>query len=96
MKPLNDGSKWLEIKPDVKYMPGEEAAKILERCGIAAVCKPRADHDDPEHPLHVGQSQLFQQRGSSQETVHESNVFNTFELALSEKQIPRFVGNVVS
>jgi hypothetical protein len=29
-------------------------------------------------------------------TVHESNVFNAFELALSEKQIPRFVGNVVS
>jgi hypothetical protein len=29
-------------------------------------------------------------------TVHEWNVFNPFLLALSEKQIPRFVGNVVS
>jgi hypothetical protein len=29
-------------------------------------------------------------------TVHEWNVFNPFGLALSEKQIPRFVGNVVS
>src|ERR1700734_1338060 len=27
-------------------------------------------------------------------TVQESNVFNPFELSLSEKQIPRFVGNV--
>jgi hypothetical protein len=27
-------------------------------------------------------------------TVHEWNVFNPFGLALSEKQIPRFVGNV--
>jgi hypothetical protein len=26
--------------------------------------------------------------------VHESIVFNTLELALSEKQVPRFVGNV--
>ena len=26
----------------------------------------------------------------------ESNVFNRFELSLSEKQIPRFVGNVSS
>jgi len=54
MKPLNDGSKWLEINPDVKYMSGEEAVQILERCGIATVCKPRAEHDEPEHPLHVG------------------------------------------
>jgi hypothetical protein len=29
-------------------------------------------------------------------TVPESNVFNPFELALSEKQMPRFVGNVSS
>ena len=29
-------------------------------------------------------------------TVHEWNVFNPFGLALSEKQIPRFVGNVIS
>ena len=29
-------------------------------------------------------------------TVPESNVFNRFELSLSEKQIPRFVGNVSS
>ena len=29
-------------------------------------------------------------------TVQESNVFNPFELSLSEKQIPRFVGNVSS
>jgi len=29
-------------------------------------------------------------------TVHESIDFNTLELALSEKQIPRFVGNVGS
>jgi hypothetical protein len=28
--------------------------------------------------------------------VPESNVFNSFELPLSEKQIPRFVGNVSS
>ena len=27
-------------------------------------------------------------------TVHESNVFIPFGLLLSEKQIPRFVGNV--
>ena len=27
-------------------------------------------------------------------TVHESIVFNTWELASSEKKIPRFVGNV--
>jgi len=54
MKPLNDGSKWLEINPDVKYMSGEEAVQILEQCGIATVCKPRAEHDEPEHPLHVG------------------------------------------
>jgi len=27
-------------------------------------------------------------------TVHESIVFNTLELALSEMQVPRFVGNV--
>jgi hypothetical protein len=29
-------------------------------------------------------------------TVHESNVFIPFGLLLSEKQIPRFVGNVAS
>jgi len=29
-------------------------------------------------------------------TVPESNVFNPFELSLSEKQIPRFIGNVSS
>ena len=29
-------------------------------------------------------------------TVPESNVFNPFELTLSEKQIPRLVGNVSS
>ena len=29
-------------------------------------------------------------------TVHESNVFIPFGLLLSEKQIPRFVGNVSS
>ena len=29
-------------------------------------------------------------------TVPESNVFNPFELSLSEKQIPRFVGNISS
>jgi len=29
-------------------------------------------------------------------TVHESNVFIPFGLLLSEKQIPRFVGNVNS
>jgi hypothetical protein len=29
-------------------------------------------------------------------TVHESIVFNTLELALSEKQVPRFIGNVSS
>ena len=29
-------------------------------------------------------------------TVHESNVFMLLGIALSEKQIPRFVGNVVS
>jgi hypothetical protein len=29
-------------------------------------------------------------------TVHESNVFIQFGLLLSEKQIPRFVGNVSS
>jgi hypothetical protein len=29
-------------------------------------------------------------------TVHESHVFIQFELSLSEKQIPRFVGNVSS
>jgi len=29
-------------------------------------------------------------------TVHESNVFILLEIALSEKQIPRFVGNVAS
>jgi hypothetical protein len=28
--------------------------------------------------------------------VQESNVFNRFELSSSEKQIPRFVGNVSS
>jgi len=30
------------------------------------------------------------------QTVHEPIVFNTLELALSEKQIPRFVVNVSS
>jgi hypothetical protein len=30
------------------------------------------------------------------QTVPESNAFNPFELSLSEKQIPRFVGNVSS
>jgi hypothetical protein len=29
-------------------------------------------------------------------TVHESNVFILFGIALSEKQIPRFIGNVSS
>jgi hypothetical protein len=29
-------------------------------------------------------------------TVPESNAFNRFELSLSEKQIPRFVGNASS
>jgi len=29
-------------------------------------------------------------------TVPESNVFKSFELPLSEKQIPRFAGNVSS
>jgi hypothetical protein len=29
-------------------------------------------------------------------TVQESNVFIQFELSLSDKQIPRFVGNVSS
>jgi hypothetical protein len=29
-------------------------------------------------------------------TVQESNVFRALGIALSEKQIPRFVGNVVS
>jgi hypothetical protein len=29
-------------------------------------------------------------------SVHESIVFNRLDLALSEKQIPRFIGNVSS
>ena len=32
----------------------------------------------------------------SAKAVPESNAFNPFELSLSEKQIPRFIGNVSS
>ena len=35
-------------------------------------------------------------RASVQATVQECKVFNRLELSLSEKQIPRFVGNVRS
>ena len=34
--------------------------------------------------------------GDCAPTVHESNVFIPFGLLLSEKQIPRFIGNVSS
>jgi hypothetical protein len=36
------------------------------------------------------------QREICARTVHESNIFNTSELVLSEKQIPRFIGNISS
>ena len=49
---------------------------------------------------HVCQFQTVSTEGFTPEscakTVPESNVFNLFELSLSEKQIPRFVGNVGS
>jgi hypothetical protein len=50
--------------------------------------------------LHVCQFQTVSTDGFTPyrcaKTVPESNVFNPFELTLSEKQIPRFVGNVSS
>ena len=38
----------------------------------------------------------YEKRFDCARTVHESNVFIPFGLLLSEKQIPRFVGNVSS
>jgi hypothetical protein len=44
----------------------------------------------------IGTTGLFEMQSDCARTVHESNAFNPFGLALSEKQIPRFVGNVSS
>jgi hypothetical protein len=39
---------------------------------------------------------IFMRSAPRTSTVHESNVFIPFGLLLSEKQIPRFIGNVAS
>ena len=56
---------------------------------------------DKFHRAHLNEKRwIFQRivpksRGATvSRTVHESNVFIPFGLLLSEKQIPRFVGNV--
>src|SRR5260370_10937157 len=41
-------------------------------------------------------NRMLRTAASCASTVPESNAFNPFELSLSEKQIPRFVGNVSS
>jgi len=46
----------------------------------------------PSHPRRIQRSPEF----DCAPTVQESNVFIPFGLLLSEKQIPRFVGNVSS
>ncbi len=38
----------------------------------------------------------YEKRFDCARTVHESNVFIPFGLLFSEKQIPRFIGNVSS
>jgi hypothetical protein len=48
------------------------------------------------HLLGVFQPSLRSRCSSCVRTVPESNGFNRIELSLSEKQIPRFVGNVNS
>ena len=44
--------------------------------------------------MEVGCHKEFRYGIRCAKTVPVSNVFNSFELSLSEEQIPRFVGNV--
>ena len=40
LKPLKSGDQWSSHGTTAKYVTGEEAANILGRCGIPAVCDP--------------------------------------------------------
>jgi hypothetical protein len=93
---ITDSLYWYHVRMDDNHGPYHGVVSAEDQVGLVRSVAPEVRRAFGREQCPLKEWREPRSETDCARTVHESNVFHLFELSLSEKQIPRFVGNVGS